>query len=393
MRRLVLIAICGIALGGLLGRAATAMASGTIEGTVSPLSAAQEVEVCVVLEGKPSEVCATPGPKGVYSLQGLGPGPVKLAFTPTYRSRLLTQFFDHKENLSEATSIGVPLEGAVSGINADLVEGGVITGIASAADGDDLSEVEVCAVPLNSEPYAAGGHVRKSCDATDVGGAFELHSLPSGTYKVVFNPEGNSVGYQLWVHPTVSVTAGATTTNIDAFLVEGASIGGVIANATNGLPAAGISACLFGTAEAAPQRCVFSGESGEYAFQGLPDGSYQVGFSLETVGETFQGDDGLASQFYNGAATRSAAATISVLAPVAIEGINAILVASGGPSSLAPNSMPSAAAVVETPLAVEPSTRKRACRPPKHKRRVKGSIRCVEPRSPKHRSGGGRKAR
>jgi Carboxypeptidase regulatory-like domain len=378
MRRLVLIAICGIVLTGLLGTAADAMALGAIDGAVSPLSAAQEVEVCVVLEGKPSEVCATPGPIGAYVLvvpEGLES--VKLAFIPTYRSRLLTQFYDHAENLSEATSIGAPDEGAVTGIDADLVEGGAITGTVITADeGSPLEEVEVCAVSLDSPTI-------KSCDDTDASGEYELHSLLTGSYQVTFNGEGKSGGYESWSHPTVSVTAGYTAAGIDATLEEGGRIAGVVTAAAGGNPLSDVPVCLFGGAEAMPLSCTFSGESGEYLFEGLPSGSYQVGFSLGATEGGIKGG-GFEAQYYDGVASRSAAATISLLAPMVVEGVDAALHA-----PMSPSASPSTATV---PVAGVPAaaTQPRAkpevkvCKKPKHKERLRGKIRCV--RTVKHRT-------
>jgi hypothetical protein len=210
MRRLLLLATCGL---GLFGSLAAQASAGTVEGTVTPIKWAQEVEVCAA-GVELTAPCAVPKMDGTYSFPGLE-GPIKLEFIPTYRSGLLTQYYDHKSSLGEAVIIDVPPIGEpIRGIDGDLVEGGAVTGtVTSLGALVPLSGVEVCAVSVGSSSA-------KSCEETDAGGAYEVHSLQGGNYRIVFRGRGATAQYEPSSTPSISVTAGATTAGVDATLTR-----------------------------------------------------------------------------------------------------------------------------------------------------------------------------
>jgi hypothetical protein len=336
MRRLLYLLALSLVL---LGPTVTRAAAGTVEGTVRPLEWAQEVEVCVA-ETPPGEFCVVPAPNGTYAIPGLE-GKVKFEFVPTVRSRLLTQYYDHKDALAAASWIEVGQIGVVEGVDADLLEGGVIAGtVTAAAGGTPLSEVEVCAVSLS-------GPAVKSCGESDAGGGYELHSLPAGSYRVGFGGHGASAEYEPSSDPSVSVSAGETR-EIDATLAKGAQIAGVLTASVGGARLADIAVCLFAASAPGPERCTYSAEDGSYRFQGLPSGSYQVGFSLspaELGAEAAGGEeDDFQSQYYAGVATRGAAKALALVAPATLAGVDAFLSA---PPGLVP---PQPAPIVTTPI-------------------------------------------
>lgn len=384
MRRLLCLSIVGLAFFGLLDSPALAA---TVKGTVTPAAWAQEVEVCAI-GTQPYEWCAVPGPDGRYTYPGVE-GTVTFEFIPTYRSRLLTQYYDHKSNLEEARYIEVGKEEVEEGINADLTAGGSVTGTVTAAvGGAPLAEVEVCAVSVPSPAVPT----MKSCEETDAAGDYELHSLPGAHYTVGFWGHGASAGYQPSYYENQSsvlqatpilVTAGEATTGIDAALSEGGQIGGVVTAAAGGGPLEGITVCLFEAARQSAERCTESSGGGTYTFRGLPDGTYQVGFSLEAgeIGgiEGSVGQDGFESQYYNAVASRSQAATISVLAPSFVDDVSAALLVSPVPAAatFAPAASPPISAA--PPIAVAPLPKKTICTKPKRKEKVQGRVRCVNP--------------
>lgn len=377
MKRSFCLAVVALAIFGVLASSALA---GTVEGTVTPVEWAQEVEVCAI-DVQVSEWCAVPGADGSYVYPGVV-GKVTFEFIPTYRSNLLPQYFDHAEKLVDAKYKEVGPE-VLEGIDADLLEGGSITGVVMAQSGGArLPEVEVCAVPV--APLTS-----RSCGETNADGEYTLHSLPSGLYNIGFWGQGRSVGYESTYHEEesqvrpVAVTAGRATVGVNVELVEGGRISGRIFAAESGLPQRDIAVCLFSGTEVAPRRCTDSEEGGIYAFQGLPSGSYQVGYSLEAVdtggGEATAGADGFASQYYEGVAARTQAAAISLLAPETVEGIDAHLVAlpAVAPAAAAPivSSPPSASAAIVR----GPELTAARCKQPKHRAVVGGRIRCVKP--------------
>jgi hypothetical protein len=383
MRRLALFAVCGWAL---LGPATAQAATGSVAGTVTPLAWAQEVEVCTV-ETPPSEVCTSPGADGSYLLPEVPLGQVRIEFVPSFKSGLIRQYYDHKSRPSEATIIvlskGVP---DVHGIDADLVEGGTIEGTATAATGGaPLAEVEACAVSI-------GATTTRVCGQTDAGGAYRLHSLPTGSYKVGFWGRGKSAEYQPWYYQgkaslaeatPVLVTAGEVTTGIDASLAKGGTIAGSVVAAAGGAPLDGVPVCLFLAAATKPERCQGSAEGGSFSFQGLPSGSYQVGFSLDAgeIGGAGPGGagDAFATQYFDGVAERARAATIPLAAPATIAGVDAALLPISVPLPPAPPPLAASPIVAAAPPVAEPQPKQKVCRKPKRWQKVKGKRRCVKP--------------
>jgi Carboxypeptidase regulatory-like domain len=355
--------------------------AGTVMGSVTPLDWAQEVEVCAV-EKQPSELCTTAGADGSYVLQNVPLGAVRIEFIPSFRSRLLTQYYDHKSRLNEATTFFLTsAEPTAAHIDADLIEGGVIEGtVTSAGSGLPLSEVEVCAV-------SASVPVVKRCEETGANGTYELHSLPSESYRVVFRGRGKSVGYQPQYYDHehepaqsdfISVSAGATTSNIDATLEPGAEVAGAVAD-SDGVPLPGIAVCLFDATASAADRCTYSSETGSYAFPGLPSGSYQVGFSLESWEAGIEAGveaDGYESQYFDGVGSRAEATTISALAPAVVSGVNARLSPPPQPSPVPPSSAAASSLVAAPPVIAEPRPPAKRCKKGFRKKKVKGKVRC-----------------
>jgi hypothetical protein len=384
MRRLVCFGVCLFAAAVPAGvpTAAQAATTGAIEGAVSPTAWAQEVEVCVA-ETLPSETCTVPEADGSYLLANLPLGGTRIEFIPSFRSRLLTQYYDHKSVLAEAATIVLTaLNPTAKGIDADLIEGGAIEGTVTAAvGGEPLSEVEVCAASVGSPTV-------KSCDETGASGEYELHSLPGGSYGVGFRGHGKSAEFEPKT-TLVAVAQGATTGGVDAALAKGAQIKGSVAAAATGSPLGDIAVCLFAAAGSKPERCTYSDEGGAYAFEGLPSGSYQVGFSLDAVeigGEGAAGsDDGYESQYYDGVGTRAQATAIPLLAPAVDEGVDAALVRLPAASLPSPAPVAASPIVAAAPAIAEPKPRTKACGKGYRKMKVKGKARCVKVRKKAHR--------
>lgn len=371
-----------VAWGAALAPANAQAAMGTVSGTVKPLKWAPEVEVCLV-EGRPSETCTAPKADGSYLLE-VPLGRVQIEFVPSVRSRLLVQYYDHQSFLENATKIFLaPTQPEAKGINADLIEGGAIAGTVTAAEsGLPLAEVEVCAVSRSVSPAL------RRCEETDASGAYEIGGLPAKSYLVAFHGHGQSAEYEPSYYngtqsPTqgtpVVVNAEATRAGIDAGLEKGAKVGGTLTEAGGGsLP--GVAVCLFVAAAATPDRCTYSGEGGNYSFEGLASGSYEVGFSLDSSEV-----DGFESQYFDGVSSRAQAAVISVLAPSVVGGVDAALSQPPAAATVTPPPVVSTPLLAAVPLVPEPAPAAKRCKKGLRKVKVKGETHCVKARKEAHR--------
>ncbi len=368
--------------------AAADAATGIIEGHVTPVEWAPEIEVCVV-EGRPSEICAEPAADGSYTLYEVPLGGARIEFVPSVRSGLLKQYYDEVTELSKATNVVLtPGESRRGEVNGHLFAAGSITGVVTGAPGGEaLPEVEVCAISVGTPPS-------KGCAETDAAGEYAIHGLPPEKYSVRFTGAGASARYEPSTHAPVSVSVG-TTTSVSTSLFEGGRIEGSVSAAAGGERLADTSVCLFAAARPKAERCTHSDDAGDYAFEGLPTGSYQVGFSLDAAelgGQGSFGEDGFESQYYDGVGTRAAAATISLLAPATVvAGIDAALTTPPAPPPPAAAPLVGAPAVSTPSVAVPVTKTTPTCKKPKKKRKVKGKVRCVKPTKQKGKKRTGKK--
>ena len=381
---------------------ASAVGPGSVSGTVTAPFGVEEVEVCVV-EPKPSETCTYPRPDGTYTLFEVEAGRQRIEFLPSYRSGLLPQYYNHKSTLAEATAIEVPNEptkGAIEHIDASLVLGGSVEGTVSAEEGGaPLAGVKACALNTGGgSPGSVAG-----CNETDAIGHYSIHALAGSTYKVGFYPAGPSAAYapqfyagkaSLAEATPVSVAAGATHGGLDAQLARGGRIEGTVSSATGGPQLPGIPVCLFAAAAMKATRCASTGETGSYAFGGLPSGSYRVGFSLEfdelADGAEMPEDDGYRTQYYAGASTLAEASALSLLAPAGLTGIDARLLPSHESAAPSPPPVLSAPLLAAPTIPDTPPVKAQKCKRGYRRRVVKGETRCekVRPHKKRHKKRG-----
>ena len=211
---------------------ASAATTGSISGIVTAASggaALKGIEVCADELGGEEETCILTSASGEYTISGLAPGSYKVEFW-SHREGLnfITQYYNNQSTFSGAEAILVMAGGNVPNIDAELHEGGRISGaVTDASSRVGLGEIFVCAFESISEEGA--------CTLTAASGQYTIAGLPSGSYEVVFAPEfdeqeegpGTYITQYYNDKPSfatanlVSVTApGGTTAGIDAALVR-----------------------------------------------------------------------------------------------------------------------------------------------------------------------------
>jgi RHS repeat-associated protein len=293
-------------------------------GSTTPL---QGIEVCATSAGGPnpfefSEFCATTEAAGKYRLAGIPSGEYHVDFFPPYRSQLnyLSQYYSGKASSAEADPVAVTAGQTNIGVDANLVTGGQVGGrVTSAVSSAGLAGVEVCA-----EPITQG---RGNCATSDATGAYTIAGLASGSYKVEFTvPSQGTLNYVRQYYDAessysgadaVSVTAGQTTSSIDAAMHLGGTIAGKVTTAPGKTPLTATEVCASG---GETYRCAQTDGAGEYSITALPTGTYNV---------HFLGDEGHAAQYFKEAVHYSEAHAVQVTAGAGTSGIDAELQLAG----------------------------------------------------------------
>jgi len=201
--------------------------------------------------------------------------------------------------------------------------------VTAASDGAPLAGICV-----QTDPPSGGGiYLGFATTASD--GTYTISGLPARSYDVrFFTGCGNGGNYApQWYNDStagaplpsgasaIAVTAGSTTTAIDAEMGAGATISGTVTDASGGAPLAGI--CVSDSFVGGGSG-VTTASDGTYTISGQVAGSYDVEFS------TGCGNSGnYAPQWYNGtssgAALQSGALAITVTAGSSTTGINAAM--------------------------------------------------------------------
>lgn len=278
---------------------------GTITGTVTDQvsgAAIPNVYVTAVNSVTGTEGGSSTDTTGVYSITGLAVGGYKVHFSAS--NGYQDVWYDNK-NPNKADTVSVIAAGTTSGIDAALVKGGSITGrVTDSQTGLPLRWVSVL-VTLPSGSYIASGY-------TDGAGSYRIDGVSSGTYPLLFQKDG-----YLSFNATVSVTQ-ATVSTMDAALLTGGSISGIISDRTTGvgIPNAYLFAINRATGAGGPGTQTLS--DGSYALTGLSSGSYLVQVSSSP-------DSGYIAGALDGDGVGGCPLEVSVTAPNTTTGVDALL--------------------------------------------------------------------
>jgi hypothetical protein len=319
-----------------LGVAPSALAAGTgsIAGTVTefsaPHNAIEGIEVCVSpmnLEDFSGETfkCEKTNPAGDYTIAGLPSGEYRVQFFTPYGGSLnyVTQYFNGKSSFQEASTVFVTAGVTTPNINAELKEGGRISGtVTDVSTHAAIKGIEVCAFAESVGTY--------KCTATEPNGEYLIAGLPEGAYEVEFSSPlsffepGLDYVTQYWDGKslaseanTVAVTVGGTASGIDAQLKEGGHIAGKVTSASTGAAIEGAFVCAgSGNGEIPLGMCALTNSNGEYTISALESGSYTVEFE---AGKSY------VVQYYNNKSSSAEAELVAVTAPGTRSGIDAAM--------------------------------------------------------------------
>ncbi|MDP2914371.1 MAG: carboxypeptidase regulatory-like domain-containing protein, partial [Candidatus Aminicenantes bacterium] len=166
---------------------------------------------------------------GNYAVQGLQPGTYKVKFDTSSDGNYVTEWYDNKTTFALADSVTVAI-GLPATANAELATGGGISGRVTNAAGNGIASANVNVNDLSNNFVKSG--------LTNADGYYSAQGLAAGTYKVAFNPPQGSYYVKQWydgkadfnTSTSVVVTAGATTSGINAQLATGGAISGRVTN-------------------------------------------------------------------------------------------------------------------------------------------------------------------
>jgi hypothetical protein len=261
------------------GSALAAEEHGYISGRVTAAATGDPiagVKVCAVpVSTIPPWECTTTNGNGEYTVPAFRSGQYEVRFTaPAGSGYVERSYYDNKYSSSEQETVSVTLGATISGIDAQLPEGGQILGmVTDATTKEPVAEVEVCAGPVE-------------CVITNARGGYTISGLPGGEYQVSFGfGYGGNLG-ETFITPEyyknkvftsfsnepnkVSVPLGGVVAGINQELEEFSHITGRVINSVTKAPIAGIQVYA-STESGGGQGSTETNSNGEYTLSHLAD--------------------------------------------------------------------------------------------------------------------------
>jgi hypothetical protein len=209
---------------------------------------------------------------------------------------------------------------ALTGVNVTLPLSGSVAGTVEGGN-PAAPAVGICV-----EAIPQTGRGMAGVTITGPGGSYLLGNLASGRYLIRFTSvcPGGSGGFTAqWFNSQSSeaqatpvlVSAGGTHGGVSAALAANGEIAGTVQ--VSGTPAVGVCVIAYPASGAQVPAVAETGADGTYKIGGLDAGSYDVEFTAGC------GVPAYATQWYNGAANRSAATPVAVTAGSPTAGIDA----------------------------------------------------------------------
>lgn len=262
---------------------------------------------------------------GTFALTSLPPGDYTVQFWPGEEPDLLGEWWDDAESRETASIVTVVAEAEVTGVDAQLAAGGLITG--SVFDG-----AETPIPDANVVLYDAEGDVAQAT-STLSNGIFALGNLKPGAYTLSFSADTAAGRLTEWWNNAsdresatpVEVTAGASTDGIDIVLDESdgshletftASLSGVVTDGA-GQPLEGVRVDVMASDGMSGDGTMTNAE-GAWQMASMAAGSYVVSFTAVIGAETV-------TRFWDDAPDFASATVIDLARGERIEGISATL--------------------------------------------------------------------
>ena len=306
---------------------AAASISGAVYAPGSPAVGAQSAQVTLLKPDGSQAAATSTGFDGTYSFSGIDAGSYTLEFTPSLLSPpSAPQWWQGEPSLAAADFFSVADGQVLTGFDAQLVEGGTISG--TVLDGT-AANAPMAGVYVSV--YQNGVPVTEfNTPFTDDSGNYSLIDLAPGSYDVQFQAAYPSNDVSQWWQGAaseatathVTVTGGTIASGINATLQAGGSISGVVSGRTpNGSVFAVPNSQLrvFTADGTLISDYVYAGDDGSYSITNLPAGSYKIYFVPQPDTTDF------VPQWWKNKSTQATATTIVLKAGQTKSDINPIL--------------------------------------------------------------------
>ncbi len=245
---------------------------------------------------------------GVYQITGMIGASYLVQFEPQ-SGAYNAEWYPNQPTPQLATPVTVPEAGASSAVNAQLELGARVSGNVVGAGGGPLQYVRVSVYNTSGRAVAAA--------STDAAGNYSTSpGLPDGSYRVGFAGASGFLDSFYDNKPSLEaadplvLTAPNLRSGVNATLVRGGAISGLVTSAATGLPVSGISVSAYGESGGDND---YTDATGRYTITGLASGAYSVNAapSFETVNLI------------------GAPQTVNVAAPATLDNVNFALTVGG----------------------------------------------------------------
>ena len=232
---------------------------------------------------------------GSYTAVGLPAGTYYAEFN-AYGGDWLSQWWNNKPTLQQATPITLSGGQRLTGINATLAKASSIRGKVLNGKGNPVSTCVTVFVGSTDEEAGYG--------CTDGSGAYVVGGLTAGTYQVLFDPYSGDYARQWWDGQArrgtaSSITLGTAAQSVaDATLLKGGTLSGLVTD-ESGDPVGGVQIRAF-TRDSYYDAATVTDGQGRYTIMGLDDEDYRLqavpGSSrLDLVAEWYDGKSSYAN--------------------------------------------------------------------------------------------------
>jgi 5-hydroxyisourate hydrolase-like protein (transthyretin family) len=292
--------------------------TGTITGTVFDDSSSAPLAGIAVFASTEAGLSSTrTDDQGTYALTGLAAGDYLISFEAD-ETNYLPEYYDNQIDISKANRVKLADGASISGVDARLRPGAIISGTVSGANGINLADVGVIAFR-----HDGTARLPVASTASNEQGRYTLAKLPDGTYDIeyVVPYDANEVtrAYLGGRQRGVNVGGGQLVErNIN--LRQGAQISGTIIGGGAGVNDVQVRAYDASSNEFLDIVAVTDNE-GRYLTRALASGSYKLEF--------VQLSESSGREYYNNVQTLDEATVIELVAPSLTSNINADIAIGG----------------------------------------------------------------